>query len=330
MASVRFWNLPSWVEPRRALIALRRAAFTGGVSPAVKARAAELYSEQRDPVELPGFHVFDRALPVSPYTWLVPRPRGDISDLLNLWESYANQALGVRGGPSPLAAIEGDTLALTRADFKRFFGGPRGAGHWAAPAAKIIALAQHLEGRENLHIELSRTTRWERRKVLSIKMHAATCMLEVTPRGLWSNMAMKEIRAPYLASDAGIDEFCIRPFRTNHPLAVALMENEDVPETCLQAANVALRAIQQGLIREKDLVLSDALGRAASRTATVVSAIELLDRQRSLRPVYDLLVPNVVSALEFRRDFGNPFRPARSTRKETVDKWREQLFALVT
>ena len=109
MASVKLWKLPSWVDARRALRTLNRAASEGGVASAVKERARELVGQELDRVELPGFHLFEGPSPIAPYTWLLPKPKGDIQDLLGMWESYANQELGVRAQQqSPLTPIESD------------------------------------------------------------------------------------------------------------------------------------------------------------------------------------------------------------------------------
>ncbi|MBT2325532.1 hypothetical protein J7E62_24670 [Variovorax paradoxus] len=329
--SVRLWNLPSWSDPQKALQTLNRAASEGGVASAVKDRARELGSKTLDRVELPGFHLFDGASPIAPYTWLLPQPKGDVQDLLSLWESYVNQNLGSRSlGQSPLTPIERDTFVLTRTDFGRVFGGPRAPGEWAQPAAMMIAIAQHLEGQENLELELSSAPRYERRKVLKLRMHVSGYLMEVTPKGVYSNMKSSRIAPRFQASDAKLDGLCIRPLRTDHPLAVALVENEEAPHACLQAANVVLRALQLGMLAESDIKLSSGANLKAAREASVLEAIGLLDRERNLRLVYDKLVPGVVTAAEFRRDFGNPFRGTSTPRSETVDKWREQLFALAT
>lgn len=281
-------------------------------------------------VQLPGFHLFEGACPVAPYTWLLPKPKGDAQDLLSLWESYANQDLGSRVlRQSPLTPIESDTFVLNRPTFTRVFGGPRSAADWVQPAAMMIGLAQHLEGQENLSVEFSPSTRFERRKLVNLRIHVADYLMEVTPRSVYSNMQRKRITPRYAASDAKLDGLCVRPFLTNHPLAVALMENEDTPHTCLQAANVVLRALQLGLLAETEVKLSADVNRRAGREASVMEAIGLLDRERNLRLVYDKLVPKVVSAAEFRRDFGNPFRGSSASRPVTVDKWRAALYSLV-
>lgn len=328
--SVRLWNLPSWADPKKALQTLNRAASEGGVGSAVKERARELDGQPLKRVQLPGFHLFDGACPIAPYAWLLPQPKGDIQDLLSLWESYANQDLGSRAlRQSPLTPIQSDTFVLNRPSFKRVFGEQRSAADWAQPAALMIALAQHLEGQENLEVQFAGGARYERRKLLSLRIHVSDYLMEVTPRGVYSNMQRKRITPRYAASDAKMDGLCIRPYLTDHPLAVALLENEDTPHACLQAANVVLRAMQLGLLSKTDIKLASDAGWRSSREASVVEAINLLDRERNLRLVYDKLVPKVVSAADFRRDFGNPFRGTAAPRPETVDRWRAHLYSLV-
>ncbi len=326
---MRLWNLPSWVDPKKALQTLNRAAVDGGVALAVKERARELGRKPLSSVLLPGFHLFEGPCPVAPYSWLLPKPKGDVQDLLGLWEAYVDQDLGARySRRSPLEAIQRDRFVLGSAAFKRVFGGPRHPRDWAQPAAMIIALAQHLEGQENLQFTLSNAALMHER-TLQLRMHLSGYMLEVSHRGIFSNMHRKVVSPRYQASDAKLEGLCIRPLRSAHPLAVALMENEDTPHACLQAANVVLRAVRQGLLDEQDVRLSAGAAPRAAREEAVVAALQLLDREKNLRLVYDKVVPRVVSAAEFRNLFGNPFRGVSAPRADTVDKWRAHLYSLV-
>jgi len=333
MPSVRRWKLPSWADPRRALAVLGDAAARGCVTEALVERVRELESARLPRVELPGFHLFGRASPASPYTWLVPRPLGDFQDIVMMWETFVGQPhLGSRSTvTSPLAAIEEERLVLSRSAFRRFFGGPRRPGDWFTPAAKIIAIAQHLEGQENLRVApLLEERRYERARLPQLGIHLSEYFLEVSSEGLYSNMRQALIKPPGVPGDATIDELCIRPLRTSHPLAVALIENEDTPETCLHAANVVLRALEAGQIGAHEVTLKPGTSPYTNRNAAVVAAIHALNVQRSLRAVYDLIVPNVMKAAEFRAEFGNPFRAPRVPREDTIKKWHMSLFGLAT
>lgn len=326
---MRLWKLPSWADPKKALQTLNRAASEGGVASAVKERARSLAGAPRTSVLLPGFHLFEGAAPIAPYTWLLPKPKGDVQDLLGLWEAYVDQDLGSRASRrSPLEVIERDRFVLGPAAFRKVFGGPRRPHDWAFPAAMIIALAQHFEGQENLQVEVSRAALMHER-TLKLRMYLAGYMLEVNHRGVYSNMRRKAVTPRYQASDAKLDGLCIRPLRTSHPLAIALLEHEDTPHTCLQAANVVLRGLSQGVLAESEIRFSEGVPRSAAREAAVVEALRQLDRERTLRSVYDKLVPHVMSATEFRKEFGNPFRGVSMPRDETVDQWRAHLYSLV-
>ncbi|VTU31878.1 hypothetical protein H4CHR_02897 [Variovorax sp. PBS-H4] len=324
---MRLWKLPSWADPRRALRTLISAAVEGGVASAVKARSRELELDAPEMVELPGFHLFEPPSPVAPYSWLMPQLKGDVSDLINLWECYVDQQLGAR---TPMTPIESDRFVLGRTAFRRVFGLPRRPSQWFQPAAMIIALAQQVEGQENLSVSVERSKgKFERSAISRLRLHVSGYLLEATPTTLYSNLGARPIEAHRPASDAMLDGLCIRPLRTAHPLARALLENEDTPHTCLQAANVVLRGLSAKRLSAREVRLPDARAGRVAREAAVVDAINHLDREWSLRAVYDRIVPTVISAAEFRQDFGNPFR-GTAPRPETVKRWRESLFALAT
>lgn len=331
--SVKYWKLPSWADPRRALTVLSEAAHESGIAEVVKERMCEIERSKPEKVDLPGFHLFDRSGHISPYSWLVPKPRGDFQDIVMMWETYVGQErLGVRQAlGSPLTAIGSERLVLGSAAFRRYFGDARKFSDWYTPAAKIIALAQHLEGQENLRIDPPQASyRYERTRLPHISLHLADYFFELSEEGMYSNMLGARVRPRRAAGDASIDEICIRPLNTNHPLAVALTECEDTPQVCLYAANVALRGVHNGMLRNDELRIAPGRRHRVDRDATVVSAIHLLEKHRSLRAIYDLLVPGILKAADFRKEFGNPFRLIRSPRDETVERWRMSLFNLAT
>lgn len=330
--SVRLWKLPSWVEPRRALAALKKTIDDAGIGGAINARVRELRHAEREPVELPGFHVFSRGGTAAPYTWLVPKPKGDYVDLMNLWETYVGQPLGGRGtAEDPLAVIRGDSSVMSRVAFNRYFGPARATGAWASPAAKMIAIAQHFEGQENLSFEITGPTHAvERQRLQSVDLHLAECLLRVTPKGVYSNFARGEVNPKYLASDASMDELCIRSIRTAHPLAVALVEHEETPETALFAASVCIRALTLGRLRARELSISTSRTKADDTGLLVRQALAMLDEPPAdpLSAMYEILVPGAFTKTVFVDQFGHPFRDSKP-RPSTIRNWQSVLSGLI-
>lgn len=330
--SVKYWKLPSWADARKALTVLSDAAERGGVAPILRERALQLKDTRTEYVELPGFHLFEHAYPDAPYTWLVPKPRGDFQDIVGMWEAYVGQGrLGARSATgSPLTPISGDRTVLGPVTFRRFFGGPRRLAEWYTPAAKIIAMAQHLEGQEHLRVDPIRlNSRFERSRLPTLSLHLADYYLEVSDEHIYSNTLQEYVRPIRPPGDATIDELSIRPLKTAHPLAVAMMECEETPPTCLHAMNVALRGAHAGHIRPAEVRLGASKSFRPDRNAAVLEAFKALDIYGSLRAVYDQLVPAVMQAADFRKEFGNPFRQS-APRPDTVERWRMALFSLAT
>lgn len=329
---MRYWKLPPWADPRRALKVLNSAAAEGGVVQSLKERAKELQGRQLEEVELPGFHLFDYGGTTPPYSWLVPKPRGSYEDIINYWEMYVGEVSDNRkANLDPLRSIRDIRSVLSTTSFNRYFGKPRKAACWAAPAAKIIALAQHLpgQGQECLSVEFTRTQPIERRRLVHVRMHIADLFMEVTPTSLYTNFRGVAPKISFPAGDGTLDELCIRPIRTRHPLAVAVSECEDAPVAVQQAAAVVFRALALKQLRESDIRFSGAYGRRASRSAAVQEAQQVLESGAgSLKDLYDILVPSAIPAKDFREAFGNPFRHIRKVRTTTLDRWRHALYDL--
>jgi hypothetical protein len=307
------------------------AANEGGIALAVKERVRDLEGQPLAPVMLPGFHVFSTGGSTPPYTWLVPKPVGNYEDLLNYWEAYVGEVSGSRKAPlDPLRSISQDRTVLNSVAFNRFFGDPRRQSEWATPAAKIIAIAQHLkgQGQEGLDARILPNRVYERQRIESISMFMSQFYLEVTPTHLFTNYGAKLLKPGYSAGDATLDELCIRPLRSNHPLAIALMEREDTPEAALQAAAVVLRAHALGRLSEADIRLRTGSAGVTPEQAVIKAYEALAAGSQSLRDVYDVLVPAVMTSREFRSRFGNGFRQTKTTRPETIDRWREALYEL--
>ena len=304
-----------------------------GLTHDIGARVRALRHVPRKTVELPGFHVFTRDGLVAPYSWLVPKPKGDDEDLLQMWEAYGAQQHGRRRNPvDPLLAMHESVPLLGAPEFTRYFGKPRRPEEWVSPAAKIIALAQHFEGQENLSCEVSTSKiGMQYQRITSVQMHLGQFFFRVTPRSIFSNFEGKDVVFPHRASDAALDELCIRPLRTDNALAVALMENDEVPECALQAASVCIRALHLGELIPTDFTINMSKNRSPKPHEIIQNARALLDSQPAdcLYHLYPILVPALMGKVEFASTFGNPYRTTGvKSREETLLRWHDQLSQL--
>lgn len=301
----------------------------------VGARVRAIRNIPREAVELPGFHLFTRDGLCAPYSWLVPKPKGDDQDLLQMWEAYGNGQHGDRRSRAdPLLELVENTSFLGVAAHQRFFGkGARLPTQWATPAAKIIALAQHFEGQENMSIELGADKAgMYRQGIAAVQIHLGEFFLRVTPKSMFSNFQGKEIEYSYKASDCVLDEMCIRPLRTSNALAVALMQNEEMPECVLQMANVAVRALHLGQLLPTDFTINLSKHRSPNTNDIVQDAKALLqsDPLHALSHLYPMLVPALMGKEQFATTFGSPHqhRKIAKTQEATRNRWLDELSKL--
>jgi hypothetical protein len=304
-----------------------------GLTHDIGARAREIRHVPRKTVELPGFHVFTRDGLVAPYKWLVPQPKGDDQDLMQLWEAYSAQQHGTRrGSTDPLQAMNESLSFLGASEHATYFGKPRASDEWVSPAAKIIALAQHFEGQENLSCEISASTLGiHHQRISEVQLQLGQFFFRVTPRSIFSNFEGKDLVFPFRASDSALDELCIRPLRTNHPLAVALMENDETPECALQAASVCIRALHLGELTSSDFIINMSKNRSPRPHEIIQNARALLDSEPLdvLYHLYQIVVPALMTKKTFATHFGNPYRcGGQKSRESTLLRWHDELSQL--
>lgn len=281
---------------------------------------------------LPGFHIFSAGGPRAVHEWAVPRPKGDLQDLVGLWEAFVHQTeAGAQPGSDVLTPIRQDSLALPVSARIHFFGrGRRSFRDWFLPAVQIIAIAQHLEGQATLTFRTTHADRIERRTIEEVGMHLGPYFLHAERRGMWSNTDGR-LRRPLVGppTSRSLETLCVRPHGSRHPLAIALMEDEEVPETARQAANVVLRMVHYGEMPDRNLVRLQA-GRRAPRSGTnlYAAALSAIDRPGALRNLSEILVPQRLNAATFRELFGNPYREVGPPRPATKERWISELYGL--
>jgi len=299
----------------------------------VRERIAELQDTRQRPwVHLPGFHILSPGGATPPYLWAVPKPKGDEQDLLGMWEMFVSTTQDNADGQADLLApLRQDRQVLSAPARAGFFGRePRRFQDWFIPAAQIIAIAQHFEGQGALTVRTKRAPRFERTLFEEIEMHLGPYYMRVTPRGMWSNTDHR-LRRPAAGAPTtrAIDAVCVRPMASSHPLAVALTEDEEMPEAALQAGNVVLRSMQNGLLPNRLHINVTARGAAPRAPREMFQqALAAASHSDGLRALASVLVPHRLTNSAFREIFGNHYRHAGPVRDSTRRRWVEEIHGL--
>jgi hypothetical protein len=258
---------------------------------------------------------------VSPYQWCVPRPRFDEADVINTWEEYVDRNLGLVPNPGKVARS-----AVGRGSGIAYFGTKRSATRWRIPLVKLAAVGLHCSPVE---VDVRRDR---------VRVQLEDALLEVSPRGAWSNLHGRTVEAKKPAVDLGYDEVSVAPIKTSHPLASYLSGR--VGDDVLWLANVAIQGERFKLIPRLHFNQPAPHPLPKRRRALAVDVLgagltcqELLQGPPDglVLALYQAAVPTLMTSRYFKSHFGNPFGPKsnRFVRPETRREWAERIDQIV-
>lgn len=312
--------LPDWVDPSRALHRLERVLRSKGLIDEVNDALNHKDRRQR---LLPGFHVFDKGVEISPYEWCVPRPRYDEADVINTYEAYVDRDLGLVPNPGAMARE-----AVRSGMGRRYFGLKRTPARWRVPLLKVVAVGQHAAKR-TAHVGRDR-----------VELQLESGLLLVTSKGAYSNFRGRMVTAKRPAVDTGMNELSVEPIKTVHPLASYLSGR--VEDDVLWLANVVIQGERLKRIpaiqfrppaartprgRRRKALAVDILGAAL----TCQEMLKGEPREDLLYALFEVAVPTLMTSNYFRNHFGQPRGPRsqRVVREATREEWSRKIETIV-
>ena len=278
--------------------------------------------------EYPAFNLTTTGRKFAPYKWFLPKPRVTILEFLRIYDQFA---VAVRDG------IENPAEVASRI-YSRHSGPARLLTHfkhesqWLAAGHTLLCAALWL-GAE-LECQDPDAT---------LRMRLGNGLLEVSPRGVWSNIGKTTYKAKSLPAG---HSWPLMPFpatRSDNPILHAVwphLESLD-PSLAFAATTVAialkeevvnrafLRAETQKILR-KLLASSKRSPRGLeTATASLQQCVEVLEEAQEgvVRALYGAAVPGLMPSSRFRTMFGVPSQadPDRAVSPATRAKWTQKL-----
>lgn len=325
--NVRYLSLIDEKVLKRALLVMLKGLFKDGKLARFN-RTVQAYDSGSMPVgtaRFPGFDLFTPDRSGAPYTWLLTKPNVDIATFLKIYEEFANRSLGDIRNPAKVAS----KIYGPHSESIKLFKGDRHESLWLSPAILLAAAAQHL-GAEV-----------ESKGVGSVCLRLGPCMIEVTPRGCWSNIR----HCIYPATTRGIvGDWPTTRFPdvvTTNPILTSFSEvSESLPHNTQYAACLLGLGLQEGTITD-DWLMTQLIKQSTSiirkgrlspeRFNLAVNALQRCDAlleendQDLIPKLYQVLVPSLMGSRQFRSKFGPPTtcRAGRKARAETIQGWRD-------
>jgi len=325
MVSVRSSNLLNKASLFRALQDVLQGLFERGMLTKHSDYVHMLETTRlQETVTFPAFDLFTPGKQFPTYQWFLPRPMTTIKSFLDIYEQFALQGLGSVKEPGRAAAkIYGEFT-----DAGRLFTHFNDADRWYAPGLILAASAQWLGA------EL------ESAGPQGVSLRLGNGLIEVTPKGCWSNTKRRLVEASAPAVD---ESWPVTPFPatgTRNRQLVALKHiSESLPAALQYAANLLALGLKEEVITdlwlyENRFEISERLSkrsRAGAQkidraTLAVQQCSEVLEDGLDVVPrLYEVAVPGLMGAHRFKRLFGSftPFQEGRVTQEATLQRWRE-------
>lgn len=318
----------------RAVTTLKRGLSAAGqlhnLSDAV-ARNTNNTSE----VRLPGFDLFSGGDKRAPCTWLLPKLVSGEAELLYAYESVADRPMG--GFRAPYEIPEQILLDAGNPRAKVKLGDSARASHWFTPMVRLVAYAQ-VRAEAQAHVSQG-----------SYSIHIGNGYMEVSPRGVYSNLEGKFIPAVRPPEDMETATLAVPGVVTTHKTLAALHElAQEADHSTLLALTACAHAVHERVLSPIKLLhmLNNTVYRAGRDNPTlkpspvrsyavrdpncVVQAIQqALSALETNGPYvrdafYSAAVPGLYTSREFSNRFGHPtnHRPG-TVRDSTLVRWRE-------
>ena len=274
-------------------------------------------------VKLGGFNLFmgDR---VRPYTWFLPKVKVGIAEALRMYEDIAcNPALKLDTAGN-LASHLYPRDSAERKLFTRF------STHeeWLSPALLFAACCQHL----GVEIENAGSD--------SVALRLGNGMIQVSPRGMWSNSRRTFIDNPDKDFNTSNVITYFPPIETGNTVLKALWELAD--GTMEQyAVTATAHAIEEGSYQRSNLLkiarlehpIVDKIRKGfrdpVKASAALCNCDKILDdaTEDVLEYLYDAAVPDLMSRkmMQSRIPAPTQIKEGRIIREETIESWRAWL-----
>lgn len=299
-----------------------------------------VYSELADgEIDLPEVHLFTEGDKDRPITWLMPKPRCGIESLIQAYEEFVEQPLGLVRYPGVVIerGLRQDGATSVQG---RFSTGSK-PENWAGSVVRLLALAATYPGAV-ANCDLVEHT-------YTVLVDGA--VLSVTKDGCYSNLRSEVVEAAIPAKDIEEAVFLLPAMSTRsrcvRTLATLLKGNRDGLhavrglQECIDMQVVTITevheffsAMVQGAYKRNtpDRRKHDNTKGVTARQSALDNSIAIIGAggDEMFKKLYYAAVPDLMSAREFKSTFGSPFsRRARELRNSTVEKWVERLMSLV-
>lgn len=280
--------------------------------------------------DLIGFNIFTDVGPASPRHWMLPKVTCDEETLIQAYEAFVEQPLGVVRRPGKVVE---EFLAESGVRNVKGTLAFRPAGSWFHTAARLLAMGLSVEGAQ-LDTDWATNT-------FTLALNSAT--LSVSPDKVYSNFMGVYITAVKPAEDPLAAIGTLSSVTTGNKTLVTLHRAFRGLPDLQMAVRCLAECLAQGVITESEIKreirkasevgllkgLDPGRPIGEAREQAVAEALSILggDGEGLMRRLYKAIVPLLFTSLEFSKEFGSTAQASRRPRLTTLEAWAQKITA---